>query len=642
MARPKNIEIEDILLAALYREFDEARTKNTSAVGDYDAMIDLLDSIRTEKDYDWQSDVFIPEVASIILTECSTWAQQYFIGRDFVEVYLEKSGKPEVVACKAVKKLLNASLNNKQVFHFHKYIRARLINVLASSVYLLCRWEQKIEKIKVGVKQIPEEVLDEQGKPQIDEMTGAAQLNYREEDETEDKVIYDRFNYDVIDPANVFTGTKYSYSAQDTDFIDIREEVTYEDLKEKEKENGYINLNKVKELTPPIQTKTARESYDKGKSEENKKVSPYFDLVTRFGKHWAVVDARPTKISIGLDKDGEPKDNAELIETIISFVVKDNKKILIRFQPTPFYDGSGMTYRPLVRGLCYVHPRKNTGMSDGKYMRDLQVALNDTVNMSNDGVRMGTFPMMKINKFEMEDNDQLYLEPEHLLPLNDVKNLEQLKITTDVNAALQQATLFINKIQQVASVYPPQMGAQGKASETATAVQNAGSNANIRSNYKSLTVEYTLLTELYWQILQMAWQFMHPKTAEQIFEKDELMAFSPVGDYSYQPVTSAIEAEYSKKNKIQTWQQIMNTVVGIQHPDAVKMINFIFKETCQLMGKEQATFAETFLNEKIPIEQGNKKGANMQDEATSNQNGLPMQGGEQSAREGAPNQPMKG
>ena len=264
--------------------------------------------------------------------------------------------------------------------------------------------------------------------------------------------------------------------------------------------------------------------------------------------------------------------------------------------------------------------------------------MNDTINMSNDRTRLATFPTLKLNKFEMEDNDSIYIEPEHPILLSDVNNLQELKISPDVNGALQQATLFINKIQQVASVYPPQMGAQGKASETATAVQNAGSNANIRSNYKSLTVEFTMLTELYWMILQMAFQFMHPKTAEQLFEKDELMAFNPVGDYTYQPVSSAIEQEYSKKNKIQMWQQTMNTIIGVKHPNAVKMLNFCWQQICELMGKETATFADTFLNDKVPIDQGGKKGKNMEDEKTSNQNGMPMQGQEQDVRAGAPGQ----
>jgi len=134
-------------------------------------------------------------------------------------------------------------------------------------------------------------------------------------------------------------------------------------------------------------------------------------------------------------------------------------------------------------------------------------------------------------------------------------------------------------------------------------------------------------------ILQMGWQFMHAKTVKSLFEDDELKAFNPVGDYNYQPVTSSIEMEYSKKQKINTWQQTMNTAVGIQHPNAVKMINFAWKEICELQGKEHATFADTFLDEKIPIQQGPKKGANMQDEMTSNQNGMPVQAMEEMARD---------
>ena len=269
MARPKKTEIEDVLLEILNAEYIDAKRNNNAPTADYDAMLDMLDSIRTEKDYDWQSDVFIPEVPSIILTECSTWTQQYFISRDFVEVYLEKGGDKEELACKAVKKLVNATLNNKNIYHFEKYIRARLINILASCVYLVCRWEQKAIKVKVGTNRIPEEVRDSENQLVLDEY-GKSAITYREEDVFEDKVLWDRFNYDVLDPANVFTGTKYSYSAQDADFIDIREEVTYEDLKDKEKENGYINLDKVKKLTPPVKTDTSRESYDKDKPNDDK------------------------------------------------------------------------------------------------------------------------------------------------------------------------------------------------------------------------------------------------------------------------------------------------------------------------------------------------------------------------------------
>ena len=188
-------------------------------------------------------------------------------------------------------------------------------------------------------------------------------------------------------------------------------------------------------------------------------------------------------------------------------------------------------------------------MSDGKYMRELQVAINDTINQSNDRNRLSNTPIVAISKFEMEDNDQIYFEPEHPLVLNDVNNIKEFKISNDIQGALAQAGLFISKVQQVASVYPPQMGNVGKASETATAVQNAGGNANIRSNYKSLTYEYTCLVPLYWMVIQMAWQFMHPKTAEELFDKEEISAFNPTGEYTYQPVSSAIEQESGKKTK---------------------------------------------------------------------------------------------
>ena len=69
-------------------EYTTAKGNQKGAFDDFEAHIDLFDSVRTEKDYDWQSDIGIPEFASHMLTQAAIDAGAYFMTRDFVEVYV--------------------------------------------------------------------------------------------------------------------------------------------------------------------------------------------------------------------------------------------------------------------------------------------------------------------------------------------------------------------------------------------------------------------------------------------------------------------------------------------------------------------------------------------------------------------------
>ena len=191
-------------------------------------------------------------------------------------------------------------------------------------------------------------------------------------------------------------------------------------------------------------------------------------------------------------------------------------------------------------------------------------------------------------------------------------------------------------MDQVMGVFPTTMGAlPPEASQTATAVAGAESKTNTRTNYKSMTFEYTFLTELYWMIQQMTWRFAFPQTGEQLMGR-KVSAFNPTRHYTYKPLSQSIETEQSKGQKINRWNQLMSYVVQIQHPDTVKAFNYIFGKTAELMGDEYANFSNAFLNPEIPIQ---PKGGSPEGpggiEGASNQYQIPMSTGEGAAREGA-------
>jgi hypothetical protein len=409
---------------------------------------------------------------------------------------------------------------------------------------------------------------------------------------------------------------------------------------------GFINLDKVKEAVQGLNqlSETARKTYAKdAEGEINKTPVMYFDVIDRYGRFWAMVqekdqEGNPTKISPGLDEQGMPKEEAELVETIISFALIGNSEIMLRFIPTPNIDANGKPYKPIARGLCYIHPTKDGGLSDGKYLHQLQVVLDDTFNMSADRTKLATLPTFIGNKNSLDDNSTIYMEPEHVIEVNDINNdLRELKISGDVRGALEQIGMITGKMDQVACVYPTTMGnLPAQASTTATAVAGAETRTNMRQNYKSMTFEYTLLQELYWIILQMTFRFMHNDTILKMLGKDARY-FDAVADYTYSPVSSSIETEFKKEKKIQLYDQTLGRMSGLipQLPKVVPIIAHILGRQLVLQGDEFAqvgNMIEDLAKSKPQNEKSGEQISDMPEPAVSNQNQIPMQGQEKSAR----------
>jgi hypothetical protein len=188
---------------------------------------------------------------------------------------------------------------------------------------------------------------------------------------------------------------------------------------------------------------------------------------------------------------------------------------------------------------------------------------------------------------------------------------------------------------QVTSIYPTTMGNETSRAETATAISATEGRSNMRANYKSLTFEYTFLTEMYWMILQMFYRFASPETAGKVMGEYG-PAFDPVSDYTYKPVTSSIELEYNKMNKIRLWDSVLSRIAQIPNPNVYKAVNFILGKIAELMGEEYSVMGKMMLDENAPPPQqgmGNPEQASGLGNAT-NQSGVEMGGAEQAIRGG--------
>lgn len=597
-----NKELEDRLIQRVITdELGTARRNKQYDDEEFESYINLIDSVREAKQYDWMSDIRIPEFISHVLTQSSIDANQYFQSRDFVEVYLQDESDEAIANSAAAKELINRTLNQKHLYHYFKYMKAKTLNNVTGRTYAVCWWEKE----------------------------------YKDQDDGPPKLKVDRFNYDVLDPRNVFTDNKYVYTLQQKDYVFIRSEQSLESLKDKEESMNYFGLKELYEVNADRETETSSESYNKGMQTNKQEKVPnplakYFDVFDRYGKFWCIItenddDGYPIKVDIGIDENGEVKDGAVFIETIMSFVVSGSTTKLIRFQPQPYKDAMGNALRPLIRGLCYIHPTNDGGVGDGKHTKELQLALDDTLNISNDRVMLATLPTFITKKYSSDDNLDIYFQPGHNIPLENPKeDLSILDIRDNIQGAMVQAQFLQRMMQQVDATYPTTMGDVGVASTTATAIAGSETRSNMRANYKSLTFENTFLVELYCMIMYMTWQFADSETGLKL-AGEKIYAFDPNKDYFYKPVTSAIEPESSKQAKLKNYSTILGYVTSIQHPDMVNILNYLLQKMFELMGDEYVNFSNKLLNPQKPMTpSGGTNLVAMQGTPPSNQAGVAM------------------
>ena len=626
-------------------EYETYKSYSQQDNEDYETYVALLEAERPEKDYDWKSDIHLPEFAAHVLTQSSLDVSQYFQTRDFVECYIEDESDEALANAAATKELVNRTLNQRHLYHYFKFVRGKLNSNLSGRVYAECCWDRKTKRDVIGSRTVEEELdVDIYGEKMIDPKAQKPAMRTSEVPVFGDIPIIDRFAYDILDPRNVVTDNKYVYSIQQKDFIYIRKEKTLDQLKRDQASEGYFNLHLLEEGRGTDQTETERETTgkDKNKSTPSFTAQKKFDVHKRYGKYWALVQQRdesgyPIKAKPGIDSDGEPLNKAEFIEVIMVWAKSGGHKTLIAFHPTPYVDAYGEPFKPVIRGLCYIHPTKDGGMGDGQFARELQKGIDDTFNVSNDRVMLATLPTMKGKRYVTEDNTTVYIEPEHIIELENPKDdLMEMEISDDINGALNQIGVLTTKMDQVMSIFPTTMGdLPGKASTTATAVVGAEGKTSTRTNYKSKTYEYTFLTELYWMIQQMTYAFAFPETGIRLMG-EKVYDFNPSLDYTFKPLSQSIESEESKMAKLRMWDQILAKILTINHPDAVDAFNYIFGKICALMGDEYVNFALAFLGTDVPMQQG--KGGGQGGEggmagSPSNQSGIPMSSSEAGARE---------
>ena len=653
--------IEGAMCSAMMHEYDTCKQNQQVDFDDFEAYLALLDAERSEKDYDWMSDIHIPEFISHMLTQLSMDVDTYYQSRDFVECYLQDESLEALRAADATKELINRTLNQRSLFHYLKFVRARLLNRLDGKVYAECLWNQQSRKAVIGYEDVYQEMdVDIYDNPIEDPETQVAKVELIQQPIKGEKVFIDQFEYEVLDPRNVFTDNSYVYSLQQKPYVILRSEKTLSQLKRERDRAGYFNLDLLEEMATGEETETARETFNKDEDKEYvvPKGEKKFDVLKRYGEDWCIVDAMdemiglPSKVSPGIDKDGEPLEDAELHHVVKVLALSEGSSpTLIAFHVTPYLDANDIPYIPVIRGLCYPHPVDDGGFGDAKHARDLQKAIDDTFNISQDRTMLATIPTFQAKELSLEDNDTLYFEPGHPMMVKEIGDVVEFKISDNIGGALNQIGILSSKMQQFDATFPTTMGdVPSRASTTATAVAGAEGRSNQRSNFKALTFEHTFDDQLYWMIQQMTGRFARPETGYKLMGQKSRY-FDPTRDYWFKPLSQAIEGEQSKQAKIRNLLQFIQALspyaqLYANDPQFKVFLNYLFERSASYMGDEVVNVSRKLLNPNV-MPQLQAPGGNGQqgggpalpgaafEAPTANQSGIPQSETEVMARANA-------
>ncbi len=627
-------------------EYAVGQQNNKQQDSDYLDYLDMFDCERSAKNYDWMSDIFFPEFYAQQLTQLSEEAGTFFKTHDFVEVYVGSKEEVHKRSARANKTLINRTLNRRDLYFYSKFMKMAAIKNMVGVAYMRCWWEQKTKRTVVGQKRNVRTLnTDVDGKPVIND-DQVAQQDFYNEDVMGEEVLYDQFNFDIMDSRDVFTDSSYTHSMQDKRWIILRFEKTIDELESEAEDMEYFNLEKVR-------LDNEKHSYSKeveggrsthhgidDKEEPDKTPLVPYTVLQRLGKHLVIVEERdadgnPLRVKPGIDKDGEKVKGAEFHEMVITFVRKNQEDILIGYTPARTIDSNGRPYRPIGRSLCYIHPNKDDGFGDGKAARELQMAINDTINMEADRTKLATIPIMQGPQYNITDNNTLEWKPGAFWETEDGNVLQEVKVNGDVTGALNEVALYRNMSQQASGVSAESQAILAAPTTSATATANQVQQSDKRSDFRAFTLEFTGLSDLWWFITQMSAQFMKQETAERMIGKKEVSFFDPSLDFTYKPLSAALDSDSARQTKTNNWLQLYNSTVNSPNKNAPQALNYILAQISELQGKEYESFSDKFFLDENdpPPRQGGQDPSAISGQVPTNQTGMPQNQQEVQTRE---------
>lgn len=668
MAKKKTDKVDstphDKLLNFVSDELSVAKRNQDPVFEQFDDYYKMLHCVSMSDIQDIASDLVLPEFPSRVLTIIGDFVGRYFSSRDYVDVYSQSEDPKDVQEAKASKNLLNNLLNKKDVYYFHKIVRAMMFVCTCGYSVIKGNYVQKIKSVQVGSHEETIYLKDEQGNPIDeegrlfeDEFSQTMATTQEEVPDYEDRVEKDYPNFDIYPNHDVYWSPEYAYSLNDKRWVIFRTYATLSKLFEDAELCGYFNLDVLRKMEQDNESHVIIKEginkhivdYKEGDEPEPEQGSmKTYQIYERWGMMIASAkerdeDGKPTVIDPGFDKNGKILKDAEWVECITSWVAtknQDNPELLIRFQASPY------SRRPMCRLLCYIDSIEDRGFSDAEFVIGPVNAINDTLNISNFRTRLATTPAFKAKR-ATGIPAKIKVSPQTAIELENLEDLAELKIADNIQGSLQQIGLLSSGIDRAMSVSPVRMGVGGDRRETATVGAMMDQNANTRAALRTTTLEFVGLGDLYDMVLSLCNDFMLPETLVELIGPELAQAYNPKREDHFKPVSQALETEQSKRFKSTTIDQLLGRIVAFPNPKTPMVINYLIGMWLDVIGGEFKHFKRYMFEEDpetnllyqiVTGAKGSQTGAPTPNApvgpegAVQNQQGLPQGGMEQMIR----------
>jgi len=645
-------DVQNALLSHLTDEVTVAK-RNSEKVGkDFECYYNMIHAIRTKKPNEWESDIYLPEFTSRLLTQIGNFVSQYFSSTDYVEPSMNSDDPKDIAESKASKKLLNTILNDKELYYYHKIVRTLMYVFACGYGVVKGCYEQDVENVVSHYNQVSSPMMDEAsgqymaegGIPFFDPTMQRIAFQVIQEPVYKKKINRDRPNFDVFPVQCVYMSPEYAYSLNDKEYVIFDTERTFSQLKSDAAFNEYFNLNLLNKIDPEGQRGESTYNRDGKLEEQPKPVEKTFVIREFWQKYWMV--ERDGKWYPGIKADGSFMDNAQLHEAVITTAQEREGSlpaVTIGFRKSPH------SRRPMARFLCYIDMVNDNGFGDGEVNAELQRAIVDNYNLMNYRTRLAITPAFKGRRFSGID-EKVKISPESVIMTERLDDLQEFKIEDNISGGVTHHNLLASRMDFAMATSPQTMGMVPDRAETATSSAIINNRANVRINLKSMNLEFIGFSELYDMILTLCNDFMLPETLEEIVGAELAAAYNPKRKDKFKPVSQSLDSDDSKQFKINTWKTLAQTAASLQNPKTPMALNYCFGKIIELLGDNFKEF-KRFMFEEDPVTMllyqlatGSKGGAMPPGSGQGlmapqqNQMGLPMPMSEQQTRAAAPGQ----
>lgn len=644
--------IQNAVLSHISDEIAVAERNNNKVNEDFEAYYNMIHAVREAKPNDWESDIYMPEFSSRLLTQIGNFVAQYFGSTDYIENDIDSDDPKDIAEAKASKKLLNILLKDKEAHYYHKIVRLIMYVFTCGYGIIKGEYRQRLTQELSHYEQKSEYMFDEatgmpiaeDGTPYVDPTIQRPAFQTLSNPVYRDKVVEDKPTFDVYPTQNVYMSPEYCYSLNDKEYIIFESERNLDQLKADAPEMGYFNLDLLEKENPEGQRGEKTYNRDGELEEQPKPTLKNFTILERWGKYPVIV--KDGIYLPGIDEQGNFLEGAENEECIIHYAKnRENDKIrhIIGFRR------SRHTKRPMARFLCYVDMVNDNGFGDGEVNQELQKAVNDNYNLMNYRTQLAITPSFKAKKFSGIP-EKIQISPKNVNFVENMDDLQELKIEDNIQGGVMHHNLLTSRMDYSMATAPQTMGMSPDRAETATVGSIINQRANVRIGMKSMNLEFIGFTDFYDMLLTMVNDFMLPETLEELIGEDAY-AYNPKRKDKFKPVSQALESEESKQFKLKTWQGILGMVAPIQNPKTPMVVNYVIGQMLETLGGSFSHFRKFMFDEdpkSVMLYQlatgakgtGSPPASNPM-APMQNQNGLPQGQREMVTRQMAPNQ-MRG